>query len=55
MLVVDVVQGEHRAAGEQELSGLRLEAKAFEWDTEGWFWATRGTDRDCCEEKADQD
>jgi hypothetical protein len=56
MLVVDVVQGEHGAAGEEELSGLRLEAKAFERDSQGWFWATSGMDGDCCEEKkADQD
>ena len=37
MLVVDVVQGEHGAAGEQELSGLRLEAKVFERDPQGWL------------------
>jgi hypothetical protein len=51
MLVVDVVQGEHGAAGEQKLSGLRLEAKVFKRDAQGWFRATSGMDGDCCEEK----
>lgn len=35
MLFVDVVQREHRAAVEQELGGLRLEAEIFQRDTEG--------------------
>jgi hypothetical protein len=51
MLIVDVVQRKHGAAGEQELGGLRLEAKVFEWDSQGWFWATSGMAGDCCEEK----
>jgi hypothetical protein len=34
MLVVNVVQGEHRAAVEQELGGERLEAEVFERDAE---------------------
>jgi len=56
MLIVDIVQGEHGAAGEEKLSGLRLEAKVFERDPQGWFWTTSSMDGDCCEEnKAAQD
>jgi hypothetical protein len=37
MLVVDVMQREHRAAVEQELGGERLEAEVFERDAERWL------------------
>ena len=33
MLIVDVVQGEHRTAAEQELRGKSLKAKGFEGNT----------------------
>jgi hypothetical protein len=35
MLVVHVVEGEHGAAGEEELAGERLEAERIERDTQG--------------------
>ena len=42
MLVIDVVQGKHGAAGEQELDGLGLKTETFEWDTQRRLWSASG-------------
>lgn len=54
MLVVHVVQGEHGAAGEQELDGLWLKPKTFEGDTQGRLRAASRVDRGCREEEKDR-
>ena len=38
-MVIDIVDGEHRTAGSQELGGLWLKAQGFEWDAERRFRA----------------
>jgi hypothetical protein len=44
MLIVNVVEREHRAAVEQELWRKRLEAEVFQWDTKSWL-GDAGEDR----------
>ena len=51
MLVVDVVQGEHGAAGEQELDGLGLKAETFKRDTKRRLWSAGGMDLSGRQEK----
>jgi hypothetical protein len=53
VLVVDVVQREHRAAVEEELGGEGLEAEVFEWDAERRL-GLYGEDGSAGEKKAGQ-
>lgn len=39
VVVIDIVDGEHRTASSQELGGLWLKAQGFEWNAERRFRA----------------
>jgi hypothetical protein len=51
VLLVDVVEREHRAAGEEELIRLRLKAEFFKWDAQRRVRIASGKDGVCGEEK----